>query len=352
MLNLIKNVFWDIISLYRNFFSWNASKILIYLFTWLLWLLFSLPFFIVSIVVAYFSPVEWWKILTSIFTDWWLFRQSIDSYIYLFSFVWAFFVFWVMAFFFWSSYSSVLLFKLSNNYLDKKYTIFLKWKYYNFRKIFTYFKIVLLFMILSIAFLLVFSLLIFLLTLLFWWVWEVTASLESGNINLYSILSFIIALIFFWVWLYITYRLIFTFIVLARDSKNNWAIYIIKKSYNLTSKLKSFLRFVILLIIMFVASLPVSYLWDYLDYKYNSLKDYIWYVSLDEETKDLLLAWDNSYYYISLELEYKWQQYDDLVPSFEIYSLVQKFFYLFYFLFVTWVSNMFLTSFYIRELKK
>ena len=68
MILLLKCIVSDVLKLYKKFFAWNASNVLISTFTFLLGIVLSLPFFIVAILIAVFSNIEWMQVVSSLLT--------------------------------------------------------------------------------------------------------------------------------------------------------------------------------------------------------------------------------------------------------------------------------------------
>jgi hypothetical protein len=62
----LKTIYRDILLLYRNFFHWNVSKILITISSFLFALFLSLPFFLILAVIMYFDPIDWRDMLKNI----------------------------------------------------------------------------------------------------------------------------------------------------------------------------------------------------------------------------------------------------------------------------------------------
>lgn len=57
----------DVKKLYVHFWHWLGSKLVIHIVSFVLGVLFSLPFFILLIIVGLLSPVDWAGVLQSIF---------------------------------------------------------------------------------------------------------------------------------------------------------------------------------------------------------------------------------------------------------------------------------------------
>lgn len=352
MILLLKWIVLDVLKLYKNFFAWNASKILISTFTFLLGIVLSLPFFIIAILIAVFSNIEWMQVVSSLLTGQGMIANIIFEYPFVFWSVAIFFVLGIIAIIFWMSYSILLINKLNFNYLkDKTDILFKKTEYYNFKRIWVYFKLLCLNSLIILGIWISFLIIMFIFTLLFWWANEVKESLWGSEVTFFSILSFIVFMCFVLISFYAIYRLLFSFIILIEDKKYNSAIYYIKKSLKVTSSKKSLFRFLVVMFALIIVSMPVWYTWEYLENKYYGLENYSKYIMLGDESKENLKSDDGWYYFINLELEYTGVSEEEINSNIKYYYFMQRLYFIFSFLVIYWLTHMVLVSFYVRELK-
>jgi hypothetical protein len=149
MKKLFLDILWDVGFLYKNFFHFNLSKILIFLTTFLYIFILFIPLLLVFWVVFYFLGMF----------DW-----SFNPYLFLWNpyYIWFWLLFIIFAFFLyviWYSYSQVLLANLNISYTKREKLPFSKNYYFNKKLFFTFFKV---------SFLLI---CLFLLPVIFWVLW-------------------------------------------------------------------------------------------------------------------------------------------------------------------------------------
>jgi len=60
---LIKNIFSDVLFLYKNFIHWNLSKICINIASFLLGIVLALPFFLLLLFLMWIDPLVWSDLL-------------------------------------------------------------------------------------------------------------------------------------------------------------------------------------------------------------------------------------------------------------------------------------------------
>jgi hypothetical protein len=58
MFNTIKEIFLDLLFIYKNFFHWVLSKILISITTYILAIILAIPFLIIAGLIIYISPLS------------------------------------------------------------------------------------------------------------------------------------------------------------------------------------------------------------------------------------------------------------------------------------------------------
>jgi len=351
MKGLIKIVFLDIYSLYKKFFRWNIEKIKISLFSFLLGILVSIPFFLIAWIIAYFSNIDWMQIVSALLYQNSLILDIIMNNPVTFFSVSIFFVLWVISLLFWIFYSIILLFKLSLNFIKGDYKLEFKKDYFNFKIILNFFKLLNLNFLILLWIFLIYLLEMFIVVLLFWGIWNIQTMMLGGS-KIFPIISLILFIIFALVFFYSIYRLIFSFIILIDDKHNKWSIDCIKKSYKLTSSKLSFFKFILLGFLLLLVSIPWATYSKYLDNTYNKINDYIYYSNLWDKDQKKLLKTSKAYYYNNLNIEYASYDKVKLNSDLSFFNNMQKIYFVISYLLFYWIMYMFFVSFYIRELKK
>jgi len=270
MINFLRKIFFDISLLYINFIHWNISKVLIYVFSFLLWALLSSPFFILIVVVAYFDPVNWKDIIYNFLTTqsiWLSLITALSSHLFYIILQSILFVLAVGFLIFGYNYKIILLSNLYFSYLDWEKISYMKNIYFNTKKIFSYLSILSWIALVLLIPFLFFKIVFFILLFLFWWINEVSVLMqENGSSNMFSILAWIFFFISILVFLYLAYRLTFAYVImLDKNYKENqkWIFYI-KESFKITSWMKIF-KFILVMIIFTILILPFDYIWKSLE---------------------------------------------------------------------------------------
>lgn len=266
MINILKQIFFDLTLLYKNFLHWNISKILISIFSFLLWALLSLPFFALSIWLAYFDPIDWKDIIYSFYTikSFWLsFMTALSSHLFYVIIEWFLIILAIGFFMFGYSYKIITITKLYFSYLKWEKLSFMKNIYFNIKKILSYLSVISwIALILSLPFLF-FIIVFFILLFSFWWIEEVSNMLANYWVtNMFSITAWIFFFICILVFLYLAYRLTFACIVILDenyDETQKWIFYI-KESFKITSWIKIF-KFLLVILIFSIIMIPFDYIW-------------------------------------------------------------------------------------------
>lgn len=60
--HMLQQILRDFLLMYKNFFHWNVSKIMIYIWAALFALLIASPFFAIAIAIGFYDPVNWQEI--------------------------------------------------------------------------------------------------------------------------------------------------------------------------------------------------------------------------------------------------------------------------------------------------
>lgn len=282
MIQTIKNILADISVLYKNFFHWNISKVLILITSILLWILLSLPFFIILAVVVFFDPIEWKDIIYNYYTTQTIglsFMTALSSHLFYILIEWFLFILAAGFFMFWASYKTITMTKLNLDYLSGEPTAYLKNIYFDFWKIFKFLWVVSwIWLILLIPFL-VFVISFFVILFLFWGIEQVSEMIKEWYLNMFSVLTLSSFFINLLVFIYLAYRVTFSYILIL-DEKNypetQKALYYVKESFKITSWLKIFSFFAVLIAFTLIM-LPIDYLWKYLE-NFWSLVVFIYWI--------------------------------------------------------------------------
>ena len=335
MINLIKNIFGDIFMLYKNFFHFNLSKVVIYLVAILYTIILFIPFGIVFWILYYYLLNSGW--LYSIWANLWILIPSM-----LLVIIWLFIL--IIAF----SYNYVLLTKMNLNYINWKKLKLWKNEYFNFKLFWVFFKTFFLNILILLFPFVVGFILMTILVLSFWWVLEAQKISSSWVLNSFSISSIIILIISIIWFIYLIYKTLFVTTILVDESK--WKdfkrpMYYIKKSFKLTSGFKIFFRFVVTAILVVIISLPFSIPLNYFSYNNDRLSNYIEYkVNPDSFS-------ENDFYYIEwLKNEFDWQDLVKLSKTLNKNIKYRMLLEVLNFLFIYGLFEMFIVSFYKREL--
>jgi len=276
---MFKAIFWDIKLVYKNFVHWNISKVLIFLSSIWLWILLSLPFFIIAVIIAYLDPINWKEVLYPL-TSW----TTIPMWLYMsfFQNIWFFileivlFILAIWMIYFWYSYKTLLFSKLNLSYINWEKLPYKENDYFNFKLIWAYFWVLwwggLILFIPIIVFLVLFWILVFSLG----WINSVV-NLTNWWINTFTVLSLILFIITTISFIYLSYKITFSFINIV-DSKRfpkiekNTRVYI-KDSFKISWGIK-ILKFILMLLILWLILLPFNYLRDVI---IVNIYTYIWY---------------------------------------------------------------------------
>lgn len=336
----------DAMLAYKNFIHWNISKILISIWSFILWIIISFPIFAVIIVVWLLDPINWSEVVVYVLSWsnevsyqllWGLALHPVNlAMMVLLIFT------GIVLFLFWSSYWLFLKAKLSFSYLKGKRLKFRKNYYFEREHILKFIWII------SWSF-------VYMLAPVIIWVGAIFFVYLFFNIGLFSfdVLSILVAIltfIFILAWIYLLYRIMFWYLILSDSTKKkslHSSRYYVKKSIKIT-KWKSFLNFIVIYIIFILLIAPSTLLDNYLEQKGGLMRDALIYNS------GLLqnLEPEQIQYY-----EYISREYNDLSSqelSLKINSLTTLRIIL-YFVSYLLVSGMFvllISSFYKRVLLK
>ena len=335
MVTLIKNVFLDILKLYKNFLHFNLSKIVIYLVASLYAIIIALPFILILWGFYYY-------LLSSGNISF------LSGNIFLSIIVILMVIIWLLSIFIGFSYNYVLLTKLNSWYIEWKKTKFSANDYFNFKLFIIYFKTMFLNILIVLAPFLVWIILISIFILILWGVDSAKSISESWVLNIFTIGTLIITILTIIVFIYLMYKTLFTVIILASESnvdKFKTPKYYIKKSFKLTSWFKVFLKLIVIIATVFLVSLPISIPLNYTTFSNDKLSNYIEYkINPDSFSKD------NFYYIEDLKQEFWNQDINILVEKLNTNKKYRAFLEVINFLFIFGLFEMMILSFYKREL--
>jgi len=274
--NFVIQLFIDFILLYKSLIHWNISKLGIYLGSILLWIILSLPFFI---IYGYFWDLSFLNIYINLFS--WISISSFDSFIinlvyiykslayiilllFSFDFLNIIFLIWWILFLFSFFYSSFLLIKISDWYLKWERINFKSLDFLNYKKIIRFFVLSFLNILILLIPVLLFFLLVWVLFLFSWNLTELNAMVLASSKNYFSILSLVFLILCSILLIYIIYRIVFSYFILSEDNefnKERWVFSYIKESFLVTKSYKLFFKFISVILIFLVLLLPFKYIW-------------------------------------------------------------------------------------------
>jgi hypothetical protein len=340
---ILKQTFIDISLLYRNFFHWNISKLIFFLYGILLAFISILPF---ALIYYIYTRIYWWTFSTYIISI--LNSVFLDSAFWNIIHILLIIVFGVSFYF-----SYILLIKLNNSYLKWEKLPFFKNEYLNFKLFFKYFLLTLLFFLIL---LIPVVLTIIVLTVIVIILWGTEASISliiSWPINFLTIFSLISLIVLVLVLFYIFYRFVFSYFILVESdtNKKKWILASLKESFIKTRWFKKLLNFIKVFFIIWILWLPFSSIDRHLSETYTDLGYYAKYINLWEQEKETLKSL-NSYYYENLELTYPWAWIEEINALEDKYYYFVTFFWIFRFLFINWVILMVFNSFYYHKIKE
>lgn len=203
----LKMIFSDILFMYRNFFHWNISKILIFIWSMILWVLLMIPIFVIALIVWVIDPINWMSIVS--FGLGWedASLEILASYTEHFYWALVMLVLWICGLFLFllgTSYSFLLMARLSLKYTQRKKLSFKKNLYFSRKHIKNFFMMSTLFLL---PFLILLILGIFVIALV-------------SQIFPLEITAILTILVWIGIAIYIAYRTIFSFIILAEQKKS------------------------------------------------------------------------------------------------------------------------------------
>ena len=337
---LIKQVFSDILGMYKNFLHFSLSKILIYLASFVLSLIFVLPILIIAVVIFF---VFWlWDLTLGLEV---LLANPILIVIGV-----ILFILFVLALSFGYSYKSILLFRLNLWYIGEKKLAYKKNDYFNFSLIYNYIKVFLLNLVVLLIPIVIFLIFFFILLSIFWGYSEASNLVSEWPTNILSISFLVLSILCLWLFIYLTYKMLFAYVILADESKDNKfenAFYYIRKSFFITRWFKKAGKFIFIFLLTLIIALPIYTPKELYSDKIERKIDYL-NVEYGDDKKILE---ERPYYFQTLKLDYGNISLEELERDISLDKKIVFLLSILEFLFIVWLFNMMIASFYVRELK-
>jgi len=338
-------IFTDVLTAYKNLLHWCISKIIISCWSITLGVIAMLPFLIFAVIIWFIDPISWSEIMAYILS-WsdvsYEIVESVALHPYWLLFMTIILVVCIFFFLLASSYNLLLLSNLSLNYVNWKKIAFKKNLYFDTRYI-TRFMWILCWNIM------------YLLAPITIWVGIVFFMYFFFNIGFISFntLSFLVALYSFVLILsiiYLIYRIIFWYIILADDSKKKHlgtSRSYVKKSIDLTSW-GNFFRFFIMCIVYSILMLPFTAIGTYYEDQSWYMRDTLIYKSGLLEN----LEPNEIQYYEYISKEYTDLSNEEITTKLQMYGYIQIILYFIWYFLFSGLFILMLCSFYKRVLIK
>lgn len=341
----LQRILSDIIFVYKNIIHWSISKIIISVWSIVLGVLVSLPFFILACIVGLIDPIGWTSIVEYALTwtdisieiitwmaqhPYWLVIMILIITTSIFAFLLA------------SSYSLLLQAHLILKYIKREKLPFKKNLYFSREHISTMLGLLCWNAVYVIAPLFIWFSAILALYVLYNIAWAIPYVLFS-----YGTMG--ITLILIWVMSFVMYNILFWYTILAWEKA--WKIWssrsYLLKSIKVTS-LRNFFKFILLIGIYFIIMSPFRAIDSYLERNLTMLRDAFIYKSWALEN---ITANQREYY------EYVTQEFRDLsseqiAKKAQLMYMLQVIYFFFSYFAFGWLFIVIIVSFYKRVLKK
>ncbi len=347
-MNKVKQILKDIFIIYKNIIAWNISKLNIFLIALFLVFVVIIFFIIITYFIHIYDPINWKLIYEKLISS----SSGINNSIYLIfkEHIFFSFIYFILLISFISTliitfnYSNFLLAKLHLNYIRwKKYFNFLDNKKNFIKNFFKYFSITINFILYLTLPLLLFIFGYFIILLIYPDSQRISQVFSTFTINdsfSFWIISISIISIFYFI--YIFYRIIFSYVILA-DNENyidklKYSFYI-KESIKLTKSFKNFFIFLLLFFILLIITSPIIKVWENLK---NSLINNIELINSQEkffpylQTKEIKIPKNIDFLKIRKNTNKN--------------IILYTFYLIIYFILIAWLFNLFIVSFYERFL--
>ncbi len=275
----------DIILLYRNFIHWNLSKIVINIVAIIMWCIFALPFLLFSWFVWLIDPIPWGTFI-AYQMQWVSPILEVMSFasLHTFSFVVVTIsmILALIAFLIWNAYSNILYVRLYFSYLEGKKIslwehIHLSWDHIRG------------FVSIALWHLVYTAVPAFVVLWVVLWV-IILHGAGAFSFEVFSLILLIITLFSIFLLSYIVYRLLFSVVLLAKESYTNLSKHsgrhYIKTSLSLTAWWRSYAKFLFVLCVIFLLISPFKSVWDTLKRDIQNLSITIEYRALSIENPE------------------------------------------------------------------
>jgi hypothetical protein len=290
----------------------------------------ALPFVIV-LGSIYYYVVETWN------------GAIIDNYIFSFFVILGFFVIFISFLYYF-----VLQTNLNLSYLKNEKLGYLKNSYFNFPLFRNYFKVMTLSILIMLIPFVVYKIIFLLSVGYVWWIEEARVLFESKTINFFNVGIKLLEVVTLIAFIYFTYKTLFSVIILTDESSENkfkGSFYYIKKSFNLTKGFLKWFKFLLVAVIIFIITLPVTVPLNYFSFNNRHLSDYIEYKTDSNSASKF-----NFYYLQNLELDFAWKDIDILIKELNKDKKYEVLLEVLNFLLIFGLFEMMILSFYRREL--
>lgn len=373
MWELIKEMFKDILSLYKNFVHFNLSKIAIFSASFIFSVLSILPFVIIlgaifyyyldlniiyNPIFSFFSILGFFVITISFlyyfvlqtnlnlsYINWkrlWSYKVLVPIFIIL-----ILILLWLFVVLNYSLYFLLIIITLLFIFL----CYFLhKWEFFNFKLFINYFKVMTLNLLILIVPFIIYKSLVFLIINIVWGEEQAAVLFNSEVFNYFKLLLDVLWIITLLSFIYLSYKTLFSIVILAAESK--WkkfqkAFYYISKSFKLTKWFGRWAKFFVVAAIFIIIVSPITITLNYISFTENDLSNYI----ESKSNPEVYQSFD-FYYLESLEEKFAWESLENLNIELNRYKKYLLFFEILNFLLIFGVFEMMILSFYFRELLK
>lgn len=334
----LTKVFSDVFFVYKSFFHWNISKLLI-----LLWTLF-----LGGIISTFFATVYflWWESFSWFYTN--LLAGKISQSLFWTAIIMLGYVAIVMTF----SYNYSLLIKLYLSYQEREKPSYIQKSYFDYKIFGKHLLLSLVFLWIFLTFSVIWFLFLAVFVNIFGGRAEVLQIVMNNGINLFSIVSLGLVFVLVIIFSYLIYRFMFAYVELMREkNKDKSVANLLKKSWRHSKGISHIFSFLVLLLFVLILNLPFSYVSQYVDNKKTQIEKY-WYLDfvVNEEKKEL--EWDFKEFYELASKKYGNIEKQKLQQTYSSYALFWNFMSIVKFFLITGLLPLVLTSFYLRILRK
>lgn len=337
-----RHILEDVLFVYRHFLHWTLSRIIVSVWSIILGIILSLPFFLVAVILAWIDPIPWLLYFQENASDAQIALDHLANHPYWFMSIVFFLLVSGIFFLLASSYSLLLFARISYKYTQRKLLPYKKNLYFSRKHIATFLSLFSLNFLYLLAPALVWSVGAFVLYFLY------HTELIWFSLLSYSLLG--LTLVFIFALWYVSYRILFGYIILATH-KDASLVHSARKYIQSSLKItqgKNILKFFFLLAIYALITFPFQYIDTSISLKITSMQDALNYKSKLVENIDE----SEMSYYRYLSEEYDEYSNQEIIDSIMMYSRLSVAYFVFYNLVFWGLFVMLLSSFYVRVLRK